>query len=296
MRNLKIVDKGKRLLKNGMPFTLRHELQLYISAHPESKMANYFRQDFIMERHHANFCHVIDGVGKMNLLGKSTCELGPGGSLSNAFYLFQMGGHAHALLDVQDFINTGRNVSKKEYQDFMLPSRYEKKRDLPPFKEGKPLSKYMKEINATYYFDGLDGYRRMPGESVDFLYSCTVLQHIRKNIFIDSVNEMYRMMKFGAISFHTVDLRDMLGGKKNHLRYSDEYWNDEAHRNMRCYTNRIQCAEMCEIFKEVGFKIKKVTRECFKKPPINKRMLDAAFKGIPDKELYTKTFSIMLEK
>lgn len=200
------------------------------------------------------------------------------------------------LLDVYDFIHPEHNVSKKEYLDFMLPSMYEKKQDLPPFKDGVPLSNYMKEINATYYFDGLDGYRRVPGNSVDFLYSCTVLQHIRKNMFVESVNEMYRMMKPGAIAFHTVDLRDMLGGRKNHLRYGDGYWNDEAHRNMRCYTNRIQCAEMCEMFKEAGFKIKKIKREYFKKSPIKKRILSTEFNGISNKELYTKAFSIMTEK
>lgn len=187
-------------------------------------------------------------------------------------------------------------MSRKEYEDFILSPRYGKKQDLPPFQKGKPLSDYMKAINAVYYFDGLDGYKRVPDESVDFLYSCTVLQHIRKNIFIDSVREMYRMMKPGATAFHMVDLKDMMGGKKNHLRYSDEYWNDEVHRNMRCYTNRIQCEEMCGIFKEAGFKLKKLERSYFDKPPIRKRLLDTAFQKISKKELYTETFSIMMEK
>lgn len=296
MERLEIIDQGKRFIKSCIPFVLRHRLQIYISTHPESRITNCFRQDFIVKHHHAGFCHMMDFIEELDMSGRNACELGPGGSLSNAFYLYQLGGDSTCLIDVHNFVNTGYILSKKEYRDYVLPAEYEKKRSLPSFKDGASLEKYMKEINAVYYTDGLAGYKRVPNESVDFLYSCTVLQHIRRNIFVDSVNEMYRMMKLGAVGYHWVDLMDMMGGKKNHLRYSDEYWNDEVHRNMRCYTNRIQCREMCKIFQDAGFKIKRIEREYFDRLPIKKRLLNDGFKGLPKRELYTKTFSIIVEK
>lgn len=115
---------------------------------------------------------------------------------------------------------------------------------------------YLRKINGLYSINGLEGYREVADDSVDYLFSFAVLVHVRKRTFEDTMKETYRFMKSGGMAYHTVDYKDHLGGKKNQLRFRESVWEDETHYRMDNYTNRLACSEMCQILEDIAFKLK----------------------------------------
>lgn len=80
-----------------------------------------------------------------------------------------------------------------------------------------------------------------------------VLEHIRKNIFMDSIDYMSRFMRAGGMCYHTVDFTDHMGGGKNQLRFPELVWEDEDHYRMDNYTNRIQFPEISKAKELLGY-------------------------------------------
>lgn len=60
-----------------------------------------------------------------------------------------------------------------------------------------------------------------------------------------------------GVAWFYVDLRDMIGGKKNHLRFAADVWEDHTHYNMDNYTNRLSYSEMRDIFCPKGLRSKR---------------------------------------
>lgn len=154
----------------------------------------------------------------------------------------------------------------------------------------------MEKIHAVYRTDGLDGYYSVPDNSVDFLFSFSVLEHIRKNIFLNTMKETFRFMREGGISYHAVDFTDHLGGGKNHLRFSEEVWEDKDHYRMDNYTNRLSCSEICQMLEDLGFQIVKVMPRQFWKDPVKRNCLDRQFRNISEKDLRTAGAVIIARK
>ena len=165
-----------------------------------------------------------------------------------------------------------------------------------PELENLTLKQQAQKIECNYYTNGIKAYSSIADDSVDVLYSCSVLQHIRKNEFDDTVKEMIRITKPGGVMYHMVDLKDMMGGSKKHLTIPEEKWEDKTHYQMWCYTNRLQCNEILQTFCDNGMKITYLKRYYFKKQPYSKNLLANEFKNISKKEFFTEKFSVALEK
>lgn len=88
----------------------------------------------------------------------------------------------------------------------------------------------------------------------------------------------------------------MIGGKKNHLRFAADVWEDHTHYDMDNYTNRISYSEMCDIFLSAGFGIKTVKVAKFAKMPVSRRYLSEEFWDMTDKDLMISQFIIQLVK
>ncbi len=285
-----IIDKSKNILS----FEMRHNLQLFFAGHP------YMKPNFIIHKenpaHYIKFFYnMIDKLDIDSFENKTLLEVGAGQYLLNAFLEYQMGSEKVFLIDIDDLAHSNRLAKDyvSPYIDLMDEKR--KKRNLPVINTNETIISQLKKINAEYMTEGSDSYKKIEDKSIDIIYSNTVLQHIRRNIFDYTISEMARVLKPGGIMYHSVDLKDMLGGKKRHLEVSTEVWENDNHYAMACYTNRLQCNEMCNIFEKNGFIIRELERDFFHHKPVEKLLCDQ-YKYIEDEELYTERFRIIIEK
>lgn len=287
------VETAKRCVKNSIPWRIRYQIKL-LEAKGVIRLPENIKQNRGIDEYNAFFYETLTRLGIGYFVGKTVCELGPGQHLSHAFIEYIMGAEKEYLLEIADFAHVGDSITSKELDLKQFNSMEE--RGLPEPDKGETRESYLGKINAIYSTDGLKGYRKVPDGSVDYCFSFSVLEHVRKNIFIETVKEMYRFMKKGGVCYHTVDYKDHLGGKKNQLRFPESVWEDEIHYAMDNYTNRISCSDMCEIMKEVGFTIKSVKRRKFRKPPISRKHINDLFQDISDEDLLTADAIIITEK
>jgi len=94
---------------------------------------------------------------------------------------------------------------------------------------------------------------RLPGGAVDFLWSEAVLEHVRRDRFLDTLGELHRIQKPDGLASHRVDLRDHLNGALDNLRFPDWFWENETVAGSGFYTNRIGFGGLVEAFRAAGF-------------------------------------------
>ena len=57
------------------------------------------------------------------------------------------------------------------------------------------LTELLQIYNAHYEVEGLASLRMIPDQSVDFIWSQAVCEHIRKNEFLDTMRELRRVLR-----------------------------------------------------------------------------------------------------
>jgi SAM-dependent methyltransferase len=147
---------------------------------------------------------------------------------------------------------------------------------------------------ATYGTSGLISLRTIPDKSVDFVWSHTVLQHVRHSEFLDTMKELRRLLRADGISSHWVDLKDCLGGGLNNLRFSESVWESPFMADSGFYTNRIRYSEMLELFKEAGFKAEVLSVRRWQGLPIPRSKLSSRFRSLSHEELCVRGFHVIL--
>lgn len=87
-----------------------------------------------------------------------------------------------------------------------------------------------------------------PDEMFDFIFSIAVLEHVKETA--PALQNIYRMLKKGAWSFHSIDMRDHsnFNAPLNFLKYSDEEFN-----RRQPYNNRMRRSEHLKEFESAGF-------------------------------------------
>ena len=99
------------------------------------------------------------------------------------------------------------------------------------------LEELLDVCNAHYEVRGLASLRNIPDQSVDFIWSQAVFEHIRKDFSLDTMRELRRVLHNDGVSSHCVDLRDHPGGALNNLRFPKSLWEKDAIANAGFYTN-----------------------------------------------------------
>ena len=206
-------------------------------------------------------------------------ELGPGYSISSAVFTSCFGGKFTYLVDQGNFINE-KNKEKKVASVLKLLEDKKIKCDC--------------DINYRYLTNGLYSLKEIPSNSVDFIFSNAVLEHVKKDEFVPIITESKRVLKERGVSSHEVDLRDHLGKSLNHLRFSEEFWKRDVIYNSGFYTNRLRFSEMIKIFKDVGFRYEIIDLQKFSKLPISKNRLDSKFKDLSKDDLLVSSFQTLL--
>jgi len=199
------------------------------------------------------------------------------------------GASAYYLADVGAFAQAG----VKRYRamaDFLA------EQGLPGLDAGDLTSveRILAACRATYGTAGLTSLRAIPNESVDFAWSHTVLQHISRAEFPETMRELRRVLRADGISSHWVDLTDCLGGALNNLRFRESVWESRPMAKSGFYTNRIRCSEMLTLFKEAGFEAEVVSRTRWDKLPTPRSTLCDGFHELSDEELCIRCFHVIL--
>jgi len=229
-------------------------------------------------------------LDKHALQGKTILEIGPGDSIATAIIAHAYGARA-LLMDAGRFATD--DVSSYQPLCDQLASRG---LPAPDISSACSIDDILETCHSEYWTQGLSSWSSIPDESVDFVFSQAVLEHIHKHEFVQLQHECHRVMKPGAVASHRVDLRDHLGGALNNLRFSESWWESDFFIRSGFYTNRIQINEMLRMFASVGFDVDVLEARRWEALPTPRRKMDSAFAGIPEEELNVSGFDVLLRK
>jgi predicted SAM-dependent methyltransferase len=222
---------------------------------------------------------------------KTLLELGPGESLFTALLAKAYGFNRTILLDVSIFALPALD-GYKEFEQWLDSQGLH----CPSIKDYASFEEMLSVLNAQYMTRGLDSLRDLPDNSVDFVFSQAVLEHIRKKQFIETAQELWRILKPGGISTHEIDFKDHLEASLNNLRFREQVWEAEWMASSGFYTNRIRLCQMLDIFKGQGFEITLVDKKEWATLPIHKKHLQPEFQALSDADLLTNVAVIRLYK
>lgn len=277
-----------RKMKDLLPWRIRLWMHLFFVRYPQfyaegirQKKNTLSETEEILKKHMYN-------MGLADFKDKVICEMGPGDSLYHGVLAYQFGAKQMYMLDIAD-------LAERE-AEFSVPDM-QLKRPMPVCKKGETWESYLKKINVEYLTDGLQSYYEVPDDTVDVLFSNAVLEHVRLDIFEETVKQMNRMCKMGALCSHIVDYKDHLGGGLNDLRVPTEKWESSLYKKMPNYVNRILYFDMIEIFKANGFILVGEPKfEMREKIPIARKKLIPEYKNKDEKELKIAVASFVLQK
>jgi len=207
-------------------------------------------------------------------------ELGPGDSIASALlanahgvkkiYLVDTGSYAIRDMDIYREIVKGlREIGLKTIRIEDLNS----------------LDDILDACNASYLINGISGLQSIESQSIDFIWSHSVLEHVRKHDFNETIKEFYRILKFNGCMSHSVDLMDHLGGALNNLRFSEKIWENNYFANSGFYTNRLRFNEIEKVIKGENFDIKESGFSQWPELPTPKSAMDKSFKILSEDEL-----------
>jgi SAM-dependent methyltransferase len=216
-------------------------------------------------------------------------ELGPGDSLFSALIAKAFGASKTYLVDVGPFATSNFRsyrsmVRLLESNGFALPG----------CAVASNLEELLTACAAVYLTDGLSSIKDIPTESVDFVWSQAVLEHVRRCDFEPLVRDLKRIHKSCGVSSHRVDLKDHLGGALNNLRFKHSVWESDFMVKSGFYTNRIRFTEMLRVFWECGFRSELVEVDRWSKLPTPREKLTKPFSALPSDELNISGFDVVL--
>jgi SAM-dependent methyltransferase len=214
--------------------------------------------------------------------GKVLLELGPGDSLFSALIARSLGAARTYQVDAGDFATRDVAAYRGMLGYLGTPAREE------------TLEAILSAAGSTYLTGGLGSLRTIPSGSVDFVWSHTVLQHVPLDQFEDLVRETRRVLKEDGACSHEIDLRDMLGGRLENLRFSDRVWESRLFRSSGFYANRLRRGELLALFRRCGFEAEEVSTARFGSLPTPRAAMAPRFRELGDEELLVSGLRVVL--
>jgi hypothetical protein len=217
-------------------------------------------------------------------------ELGPGDSIASAIIGFSYGVSKTILVDVGNFATKDIKFYKKLVMKLKIMGL-----KAPNISEFSSLEDLLKITNTSYLSNGLSSLKSISSNSIDLIWSHSVLEHIQKKDFIPIQRELKRILKSSGFASHNIDFQDHLNHSLNNLRFSEDLWESKIFLNAGFYTNRIPAKLMHSIFKEVGFSIKDESFGKWPKLPIKRKNIHRDFHHFNDEELINRTSNVLLK-
>ncbi len=219
-------------------------------------------------------------------------EIGPGDSLFSMVYSRKFTSEKFYFLDVGNFANTNimlylklqKKLENENYFSFKLKKTHMNFDDV--------LNSY----NAKYLISGISSLKTIDDESIDYIFSHSVMEHIRKYEFNTLIEEMYRILKPNGVISHNINYKDHLDESLNNLRFSEKLWESNFFANSGFYTNRIPAVEIHRLFRNKGFKLTNENFGKWRKLPIKRNKINKIFNKFSDLELAIPTSSFLATK
>jgi len=218
-------------------------------------------------------------------------ELGPGDSIASAIIGYANGVKQTYLIDIDNYATKDLNFYKK-----LAKNLKSKGLNAPDINKALSFHDILKLTNTIYLDKGLESLKNIKSNSIDYIWSHSVLEHIRKSSFIETQNELKRILKSSGIISHNIDFQDHLNRGLNNLRFSEKLWESDLFVNAGFYTNRIPAKKMHSIFKEIGFKVEKEVFGKWPKLPTSRKKMHKDFDIYKDSELINRTSYVLMRK
>ena len=151
-------------------------------------------------------------------------------------------------------------------------------------------------INSKYLTKGIKSLELIESNSIDFIWSQAVLEHIRIADLDALFTEMFRILKPGSYMSHSIDFKDHLGGGLNNLRFSKRVWESDLMANSGFYTNRVRYSEMLQKLENAGFNIISAEAEKWENTKISRKELAKEFKNLSQDDILTYRGNIIVSK
>lgn len=275
---LKIISK---LVLSRLPISFAGWRKLNLFRHGDMNQGEYALKVF-----RGHLASMVEGN---TLKGCTLLELGPGDGITSGLLAHALGASRIYLVDAGDYAVRDIRV----YQD-ILRSLQAENLDVSDLLACASFDDLQKISNTVYLTEGLESLKTIPTDSVDFIFSQAVLEHVRAAEFAETMSELHRILKPDGVSSHRVDLKDHLGGGLNNLRFSERLWESPFFAEAGFYTNRIRFEQMKAIFERAGFIVKFTEIRKWDVLPIPRQKLWHEFRNLPDEDLLVSGFTVEL--
>ena len=216
-------------------------------------------------------------------------EFGPGDSVCSALIARAFGALHTYLVDVEACASRDLSVYRRMESHLHRLGLYP-----PQLDHCGSIDDVLKVCSAEYLTEGLAALRKIPSESVDFVWSHAVLPYVRRQEFLPVLQELRRIQRPDGVGSHCVPIKDIIGGNLNDLRFSTPFWESSLMANSRFYTNRVRYFEYLQLFRVVGFEPEVVRKVCWKTLPTPRRKMAREFAMLSEEDLQVSDFDVLL--
>ncbi len=216
-------------------------------------------------------------------------EIGPGDSLLAGLVAKSCGATKCYFVDNGSYVQKDIQPYKK-----LAVELGNKRLNVPEIERCQTFSEFLEVCNFVYLKNGVKSMAKIETDSIDFIWSSVVLEHIARTDFSKLAREMKRIIKPHGVSSHSIDLKDHLGASLNNLRFNERNWERKIIKNSGLYTNRLRMSEIIEKFECAGFKIAQLKKFMWDSLPLPKTALAKQFQKFSEKELRVREFEIVL--
>lgn len=277
--NLWPLKIAAKVVLSRLPVSYRTWTKLGFFRHGE--MASLSQPQRVFNVHIAQACEA--GVA---FDGATVLEMGTGDSIASALLARKSGAIGTYLLDVGDYATRDMEFYRQFSAQIGLAipdsCSYEQLRD---------------HIGAVQLTNGLVSWKTISSDSLDFVWSHSTLEHVRKGEFDATMAEMFRCMRPGAVASHNVHLPDHLGGALNNLRFSEALWEaDWWAARSGFYTNRMRPSDLLKSFRSAGFEVARYNVALWKALPTPRHVMAPEFRDMTDEDLHATGIQVLLRK
>ncbi len=270
---------------------------------------DYYLRNFCS--HYGRYLELADPISSAH--PPVLLELGPGFSLISALLGDLFGARQVILIDVGEYASLPQKLKtgilerietaldtpasspeqeKPEHQLIRLSTQrslitIEEIRDkVKTFSQMENPRQYLAEQGIlNYRTGGLQSLREIPPETVHFSFSQAVLEHVLREEFTETLEQIFRMTIPGGLSRHVVDFKDHLAGSLNSLKFSQARWERKAVYHSTFYTNRLRCSDVKKAFQQAGWETVESWDRMWESLPVAREKLHPDFQHYSDEEL-----------
>jgi SAM-dependent methyltransferase len=223
--------------------------------------------------------------------GATVLELGPGDSFASALIAAGHGAGQVWLVDAGNFANRELALYRGLAQDLARQGVA-----VPDLSRAESFDDVLSACNARYLTDGLRSLQGIAEGSVDFIWSHSVLEHVRKGELADTLAALRRALRPGGHASHNVDYQDHLAGALNNLRFPERMWESPLFVNAGFYTNRVPAVVMHRLFQQAGFELLQEDFGRWPALPTPRSTMAREFADFSDVDLMQRTSHALLRR